>query len=69
MDNGRGKGGPKEFLKPKEEIGLKRRCGLGKRCSLKRKWAQGNDGAPGEDVIWEEGGLGEMMGPREKICL
>jgi hypothetical protein len=63
MDDGRGKGGPKEILKPKEEIGSRRRCGLGRRCSPKRRWARGNDGAWGEDVICKDGGFGEMMGP------
>ncbi len=63
MDNGRGKGGPKEILKPGEEIGLRKGCGLGRSCSLRRRWARG------EDIIWEEAGLGEMMGPREKICI
>jgi hypothetical protein len=62
MDNGRGKGGPKEILKPREEIGSKRGCGLGRSCSLRRRLVKG------EDVFWEKGGLGEMMGPREKIC-
>lgn len=63
MDNGRKKGGPKENLKPREEIRLRRGCGLGISCSPRRRWARG------EDVFWEEGGLGEMTGPREKICL
>jgi hypothetical protein len=31
MDNGRGKGEPKENLKPREEIGSRRGCGLGRR--------------------------------------